>query len=100
MFHRTNAELPQTNNSVTGRYRSLQRHLSSCDPSFSKFLRMLKNEKSVIRVDILQQLVDHFDPPRRARHVDCNARTIIIVDGYRNRELIPYHRELAHNITF
>ena len=69
-------------------------------PSFWKFLRVLKNEESVIRVDILQQLGGHVDPPRRARYIDCNARIVRIVDDYPNRELIPYLRAIAHNLTF
>ena len=100
MFHRIDAELTRTNNSVEGWHRSFQGHLSSCHPSFWKFLRVLKNEESVIRVDILQQLGGHVDPPRRARYIDCNARIVRIVDDYPNRELIPYLRAIAHNLAF
>ena len=99
MFHRTDAELPRTNNSVEGWHRSFQGHVSSCHPNFWKFLQVLKNEESVIRVDIMQQLGGHVDPPRRARYVDCNTRIVRIVDDYPNRELIPYLRAIAHNLT-
>ena len=60
VFHCTDAELPRTNNNVEGWYLSFQGHLSSCHPSFWKFLQVLKNEESVIRVDILQQLGGHW----------------------------------------
>ena len=46
---------------------------------FLEVLRVLKNEELVIRVDILQQLDDHVDPPQRARYIDCNARIVRIV---------------------
>ena len=85
MFHRTDAELPRTNNSMKGWHRSFQGHLPSCHPSSWKFLRVLKNEESVIRVDILQQLGGHVDSPRRARYINCNARIVRIVDDYPNR---------------
>ena len=100
MFHRTDAELPRTKNSVEGWHRSFQGHFSSWHPSFWTFLRVLRNEESVIRVDILQQLGGHVDPPRRARYIDCKVHIVRIVDDYPNRELIPYLRVIAHNIAF
>ena len=97
MFWYNDTELPRTSNSVEGLYRSFQGHLSSCYPSFWKLLRVLKNEESISRVDILQQLGGDVDPPRRARYIDCNDRIIRIVDDYPNRELIPYLGVIAHN---
>ena len=88
MLHRTDAEFPRTNNSVEGWHRNFQGHLSSCHPSFSKLLQMLRNEESVIRDDILQQSSSYVDLLQRARYVDCNARIVRIVDDYLNRELI------------
>ena len=69
MFHRTDAELPQTNNRVEGWHRSFQGHLSSSYPSFWKFLRAKKNDELVIPVDILHISGGHADPPQRARYV-------------------------------
>ena len=57
MFHRNDAMFQRTNNRVEGWQRSFQGHLPSCHPGFWKFLQMLKNEQSVIYVDILQQSV-------------------------------------------
>ena len=37
MFHRTDDELPRTNNSVEGWHRSFQAHVSSCHPVFGSF---------------------------------------------------------------
>ena len=54
--------------------------MSSCYSSFLKFLRVLKNEESSIRVDILKQLGGHIDPPRRARYIDCNSGIVRIAD--------------------
>ena len=54
--------------------------MPSCYSSFWKFLRVLKNEESSIRVDILQQLGGQVDPPRRARYIDCNSDIVRIVD--------------------
>ena len=41
MFNRTDDELPHTNNSVEGWYRSFQGHVSACHPVFCKFLFVL-----------------------------------------------------------
>ena len=38
MYHRSDVELPRTNNSVEWWYRSFQGYLSSCHPIFWKFL--------------------------------------------------------------
>ena len=53
MYHRTDEELPRTNNSVAGWHRSFQRHVSACHPNFWKFLEMLKKEETVVRVNII-----------------------------------------------
>ena len=38
MFHRTDAELPRTNNAVEGWYRGFQAHVTVSHPSFWKFI--------------------------------------------------------------
>ena len=48
MFHRSDDELPRTNNSVEGWHRAFQGHLSSCHPNFWKFLGILQKEESII----------------------------------------------------
>ena len=52
MFNRTDDELP-----------SFQAHISSCHPVFWKFLNILRNEESLIRVSITQHLAGHPPPP-------------------------------------
>ena len=99
MYHRTDEELPRTNNSVEGWHRSFQRHVSACHPNFWRFLEMLKKEETVVRVNIIQHLGGHPAPPRRARYVDSNIRILRIVDDYANRETIPYLRAIAHNLA-
>ena len=59
MFHRTDNELPRTNNSVEEWHRSFQAHLASCHPVFWKFLSVLKNEENLTRVSITQHLAGH-----------------------------------------
>ena len=76
MFHRNEAELLRTNNSANSWHRSFQGHLSLYHPSFWESLHVFKNKESVIRVDILQQLGGHVDPPRRASCIDCNTRIV------------------------
>ena len=70
MFHRTDDELPRTNNSVEGWHRSFQCSLSACHPTFWKFLDLLKKEKGLIRVKILQSLGGHVPPPQRRRYAE------------------------------
>ena len=42
MFHRSDEELPRTNNSVKGWHRLFQCSLSACHPTFWEFLDLLK----------------------------------------------------------
>ena len=100
MFHRTDDELPRTNNSVEGWHRSFQAQVSSCHPVFWKFIQILQNEESLIRVDIIQRLVGHPAQPQKRRDLDCNRRILAIVDDYANRNTIQYLRSIAHNLGF
>ena len=100
MYHRTDDELPRTNNSVEGWHRGFQSHVTACHPIFWKFLDILKREEGLVRVSILQHLGGHPPPPQRRRYVDCNRRILAIVDDYPNRQTIPYLRSIAHNLSF
>ena len=42
MFNRTDEELPRTNNSIEGWHRGFQSNVSSCHPTFWKFLEVLQ----------------------------------------------------------
>ena len=63
MFHRTDEEIPKTNNSVEGWHRSFHARVSSCHPIFWKFLQILQNEENYIRVKIIQNEVGHPAKP-------------------------------------
>ena len=88
MFNRTDDELPRTNNSVEGWHRSFQGHASTCHPVFWKFLSILRNEESLIRVSIIQYLTGHPPPPQRQRYLDCNRSILAIVDDFPNRQTL------------
>ena len=70
MFHRTDDELPSTNNAVERWHRRFQAHVSACYPAFWKFLEVLQKAKTVARVGILQNEGGHQPPPQKRRHVD------------------------------
>ena len=67
MFRRTYDELPRTNNSVEGWYRSFQCSLAACHPTFWKFSDLLKKEEGLIGVNIWQSLGGHIPPPQRRK---------------------------------
>ena len=100
MFHRTDGELPRTNNAVEGWHRGFQAHVSACHPVFWKFLEVLQKEETVVRVGILQNEGGHEPPPQRRRYVDCNQRILRIVDDFPNRQRIDYLRSIAHNLAY
>ena len=90
MFHRTDAELPRTNNSIEGWHRSFNAQVSSYHPTFWKSLDNLNREESLTRAQILHCLGGHAPPPQRQRYVDSSARILRIVDDYSHREPIYY----------
>ena len=66
IFHRTDEELPWTNNSIEGWDRNFNAQVSSQHPTFWKFLDNLKREGLLTRVRILHCLGGHA-PPRQRR---------------------------------
>ena len=100
IFHRTDEEIPRTNDSVAVWHRSFQAHFSSCHPIFWKFLQILQNEENYIRVKINQNEVGHPVEPQRRRYLNCNRRILAIVGDFPNRETLPYLRSIAHNVRF
>ena len=100
MFHRTEEEIPQTNNSVEGWHRNFQAHVSSCHPSFWKFLQILQNKENYIRVKFIQNEVGHPAEPQRRRYLDSNRRILVIVDDFPNRDTLSYLRFIARNLRF
>ena len=65
MFHRTDNELPRTNNAVEGWHRGFQSHVTPCHPSFWKFIDIIKQEKGLVRDGVLQNQGLHQPPPQR-----------------------------------
>ena len=74
MFHRTQQELPRTNNSVVEWHRAFQSNLTltACQPTICRLLDVLKHKESIARVSILQALGGHPPSPVRRQYVDCN----------------------------
>ena len=85
MFHRTDAELPRTNNSIEGWHRIFNAQVSSFHPT---------------RVQILHCLRGHAPQPQRRRYVDSSARILRIVDDYPNREPVYYLQSIAHSLSY
>ena len=99
MFHRTQHELPRTNNSIEGWNRAFQANVSACHPTMYRFLDSLKREESMAAVSILQGLGGHPPPPVRRRYVDCNERILGIVGNFPNITSMRYLRSIAHNLN-
>ena len=100
MFHRTDDELPRTNNAVKEWHVGFQPHVSACHPVFWKFHEVLQKEETVVRVGILKNEGGQKPPPQRRRYVDCNQRILRIVDDFPNCQRIDYLRSLAHNLAY
>ena len=101
MFNRTDDELPRTNNSVAGWYRSFQDAricMSSC--VLEIFICPSKKGENMIRISIVQHLAGHPTPSLRQRYLDSCRRILRILDDYPNRQRLQYLRAIAHNLTF
>ena len=97
MFHRTDNELPRTNNAVEGWHCGFQSHVTTCYSSFWKFIDIMKQEEGLVRAGVLQNQEVHPPLPQWRRYADNHARILRIVDDYANRK---YCRSIAHNIDF
>ena len=100
IFHRTQDELPRTNNNIEGWHRRFQSNASAPHPVIWKFLDILKKEQGLTRVEALQTIGGHPPPAQRRRYKDCNQRTIAIVDDYPNRNTIQYLRSIAYYLSY
>ena len=100
MFHRRDNELPRTINAVEGWHYSFQLHVTTCHPSFWKFINIMKQEQGIVRAGALQNQGWHPPPPQRRRYADNHARILRMVDDYVNKGRINYLRTIAHNIDF
>ena len=99
MFHRTDDELPRTNNAVEGWHRGFQAHVSVCNPVFWKFLEVLQKDELIVRVGILQNEGGHQPPPQRRRYVGCNHRILRIVNDFPNCQITGFLRSIAHSLA-
>ena len=100
IFHRTDNELPRTNNAVERWHRGFQSYCTTYHPSFWKSIDIMKQEEGVIRAGVLQNQGGHPPPPQRRRYADNHVRILRIVDDYANRGRINYLRSIANNIDF
>ena len=90
MYHRTDNELPRTNNSVEGWHHGFKSHVTACHPIFWKFIEILRKEEGLFRVSMLQHQGGHPPTVQRRRYVDCNRHILTIVDDYPNQQTIDY----------
>ena len=51
------------------------------DPTFWKFINLLKKEQTLNRVDMVQAEAGHRQPAQQCRYVHCNQQIIAIVDN-------------------
>ena len=100
MFHRTDAELPRTNNAVEGWHRGFQAHVTVSHPSFWKFIDISKREEGIVRAAVLQNQGVHPPAAQRRRYANNYARILRIVDDYPNRIRFDCLRSIAHNVAF
>lgn len=100
MFHRTNREMPRSNNHLEGWHRRFQSLGVSYHPAFGKCIQLLKQECSINRVGLLQAAGGHRPPAQRRRYVDCNEIIFAIPDDFSNRDTIRYLRRIAHYLGF
>ena len=100
MFHRTDAELSQTNSSTKKWHRSFNATLPFCHAVFWKFLEVLKREESLIRVQILQFVSEDAPPPNRFWYMGCIVRILPVADNFPNRQPLNYLRSISHNLSY
>ena len=72
----------------------------SYHPTFCKFIDLIKKEKILNRMDMVQAEAGHPSPAQRRIYVKCNQQIIATVGDYPNRDNMRYLRGIAHNLGF
>ena len=72
MFHWAHEKLHRTNNYIEGWHRKLQSICMCYHPTFWKFIKLLKKEQTLNRLDMIQTENGHPPPVQCCRHVNCN----------------------------
>ena len=98
MYHRTEDELPCTNNSIEGWHHGCQANVSCLHPTIWKFIDLLEKSQSLNRVNILQAMNGYAAPSQRRKYRDRNVRILAIVDDFPNQHVLAYLRAIAITI--
>ena len=94
MFHRTDEELPRTNNSVERWHRRLQSNVSACYPTLRNNLEVLKKEETVVGLWLQA-------PHQTRRYADRNQRILRTADDYPNQNRIPkLFKKVSLNLAY
>ena len=99
--NRVEEEIPKTNNNVEADHRHLQVAILSFHPNIWTFLKVLKKEEALKRLEIIQMEAGEGPPPQKIRYRECSSRIQAIVKDYdNNRNTLSYLRGIAHNLSF
>ena len=97
--NRVEKEIPKTNNHVEAYHRHLAAILSF-HPNIWTFLKVLKKEEALKRLEMIQMETGQAPPPQKLRYRESHTRIQAIVKDYGNRNILSYLRGIAHNLSF
>ena len=98
--NRVEEEIPKTNNHVEAYHRHLQAAILLFHPNIWTFLKVLKKEEALKRLEIIQMEAVEAAPPQKIRYRECSSRIQAIVKDYDNRNTLSFLRGIAHNLSF
>ena len=98
--NRVEEEIPKTNNHIEAYHRHLQAAILSFYPNIWTFLKVLKKEEALKRLEMIQMEAGEAPPPQKIRYRESNNRIQAIVKDYANRNTLSYLRGIARNLSF
>ena len=99
MHNRVLNELPRTDNNLEGWHIRFSTMFRQTHPSIWEFIDTLKLDASHNRMLIAQMLAGAAPPPQKRVYRDVNARIATLVQGYNNRNIIPFLRGISYNLA-
>ena len=101
MHHRTQDDLPRTNNHIEGWHRRFACNCDCCHPTVWKLVRAFQREENLVRAEVHQVLGGH-PVIQKKKYQECAERVKRIVNNYpeRRADMLGYLRAIAHNLSF
>ena len=98
-FERVKNDLPRTTNSLEGWHNALKGVVNKAHPSISALVVKLRLEESTVSNKVERIAAGHPAQRKKKKYQAVDERIKRVVDAYNNDNILPFLRNIAHNIA-